>query len=134
MQVRGTLDTACSLYFMILYRARYVLHCSPSLCLSIARGEHCIDGKMGGRPPHHSSQKQVSISKGGKSTRKLRFNRAGAHWRTHAAAEDKEVCGWDAETYGEWSGMSGEEKGRAGVKVSFFPVQVEGMSTCFLFL
>ncbi|MCJ1298753.1 hypothetical protein MMC08_001543 [Hypocenomyce scalaris] len=27
---------------------------------------------------------------------------AGAHWRTHAAAHEKELCEWDAETYRYW--------------------------------
>ncbi|KAI9877118.1 MAG: hypothetical protein M1830_004742 [Pleopsidium flavum] len=35
---------------------------------------------------------------------------AGAHWRTHAAAHEKELCQWDAETYEYWKEVVAKEK------------------------
>ncbi|MCJ1378965.1 hypothetical protein MMC17_002064 [Xylographa soralifera] len=41
---------------------------------------------------------------------------AGAHWRTHASAEEKELCEWDTETYRVWGEMVKQEEreGRKG--------------------
>jgi len=32
----------------------------------------------------------------------LTGRRAGAHWRTHANADDTEQCDWDVQTYKAW--------------------------------
>ncbi|MCJ1282259.1 hypothetical protein MMC26_001582 [Xylographa opegraphella] len=47
---------------------------------------------------------------------------AGAHWRTHASAEEKELCEWDTETYRAWGEMLKQEeregrKGKSGLGV-----------------
>ncbi|MCJ1392622.1 hypothetical protein MMC18_005492 [Xylographa bjoerkii] len=47
---------------------------------------------------------------------------AGAHWRTHASAEEKELCEWDTETYRVWGEMVKQEeregrKGESGLAV-----------------
>jgi hypothetical protein len=52
------------------------------------------------------------------------FHRAGAHWRTHAAAAETEICKWDAETYRSWTERVADEaergrEGESGLAVSF---------------
>ncbi|MCJ1402428.1 hypothetical protein MMC11_005648 [Xylographa trunciseda] len=47
---------------------------------------------------------------------------AGAHWRTHASAEDEELCEWDTRTYRVWKEMVKQEekegrKGESGLAV-----------------
>ncbi|MCJ1438906.1 hypothetical protein MMC27_008296 [Xylographa pallens] len=47
---------------------------------------------------------------------------AGAHWRTHASAEQTELCEWDTETYRVWGEMVKQEeregrKGESGLGV-----------------
>ncbi|MCJ1316787.1 hypothetical protein MMC15_002108 [Xylographa vitiligo] len=47
---------------------------------------------------------------------------AGAHWRTHASVEEKELCEWDTETYRAWEEMVKQEeregrKGESGLGV-----------------
>lgn len=39
--------------------------------------------------------------------------RAGAQWRTHATAEDKEIQEWDIESYNIWLDMVEKEKSQA---------------------
>ncbi|MCJ1362533.1 hypothetical protein MMC16_001637 [Acarospora aff. strigata] len=34
---------------------------------------------------------------------------AGAHWRTHAARHEEEICGWDRETYEYWRRLIAKE-------------------------
>lgn len=51
--------------------------------------------------------------------------RAGAQWRTHATAEDKEIQQWDIESYNIWLDMVEKEKSQAsfatksGLEVNF---------------
>ena len=47
------------------------------------------------------------------------FSRAGGQWRSHAKAHERELQGWDAETYREWMGMVKKGEGsKAGLGVS----------------
>ncbi|KKY23325.1 putative d-amino-acid oxidase [Diplodia seriata] len=41
------------------------------------------------------------------------MSRAGAQWRTHATAEDKEIQEWDIESYNIWLDMVEKEKSQA---------------------
>ncbi|KAK5164412.1 hypothetical protein LTR04_001921 [Oleoguttula sp. CCFEE 6159] len=56
---------------------------------------------------------------------------AGAHWRTHAKTNEKELCQWDLETYDYWTEIIREEKklgektGKSGLGVSMISQSVE---------
>lgn len=50
--------------------------------------------------------------------------RAGAHWRTHAAPHETELCAWDVETYEYWRRIvEREERGGEGLEKSGLKVR-----------
>jgi hypothetical protein len=45
------------------------------------------------------------------------YHRAGAQWRSHASADDKEQQRWDIETYNHWLSILASELNEPGTTV-----------------